>query len=184
MQFWDMFLGTLFLLTCLLLIIVVLLQKGRGGGLGGAFGGAGSSAFGTRTGDVFTWVTIVLTALFLILAVVVILAFQQDAGRVASPRFDPPPGVIDGPVEVSMYTTTEGAAVHYTLDGSEPTRNSEVYQEEPVTIEPGTVIRARAFRAGWTPSEVVEAAWVAPAGEQGEDAAPPTEPTLEAVPAQ
>ena len=53
------FLATLFVLVCILLIVVILLQKGRGGGLGAAFGGLGSSAFGTRTGDVFTWVTIV-----------------------------------------------------------------------------------------------------------------------------
>ena len=59
---------TLAAAICVLLIVVVLLPKGRGGGLGAAFGGLGSSAFGTRVGDVFTWVTIVLTALFLVLA--------------------------------------------------------------------------------------------------------------------
>ena len=61
--------ATLFIVICVLLIIVVLLQKGRGGGLGAAFGGMGSSAFGTKIGDVFTWVTIVLVALFLLLAI-------------------------------------------------------------------------------------------------------------------
>jgi len=61
----DIFIGALFIIVCLMLIVVVLVQKGRGGGLGAAFGGAASSAFGTRVGDVFTWVTIVLTALFL-----------------------------------------------------------------------------------------------------------------------
>ena len=63
----EIFLFTLFVITCVLLILVVLLQKGRGGGLGAALGGTGGSAFGTRTGDVLTWVTIVLTSLFLIL---------------------------------------------------------------------------------------------------------------------
>ncbi len=50
----DILLGTLFIIICVLLIVVVLLQKGRGGGLGAAFGGAASSAFGTKVGDVFT----------------------------------------------------------------------------------------------------------------------------------
>ncbi|HAU37680.1 MAG TPA: preprotein translocase subunit SecG, partial [Phycisphaerales bacterium] len=68
MGFWVTIVGMLFLIICVLLIVVVLLQKGRGGGLGAAFGGVGSSAFGTRVGDVFTWVTIVLTALFLLAA--------------------------------------------------------------------------------------------------------------------
>lgn len=60
-----------FVLTCVLLMIVVLLQKGRGGGLSGAFGGVGGhSAFGAKTGDVFTWVTVALTGLFVLIAVI------------------------------------------------------------------------------------------------------------------
>ncbi|WP_419193657.1 preprotein translocase subunit SecG [Kolteria novifilia] len=40
------------------LILVILVQRGRGGGLAGALGGmGGSSAFGTKSGDVFTWIT-------------------------------------------------------------------------------------------------------------------------------
>jgi len=59
-----------FVLTCVLLILVILLQKGRGGGLAGAFGGGGGgySAFGAKTGDVFTWITVVLTGLFILIA--------------------------------------------------------------------------------------------------------------------
>lgn len=61
----------LFVLTCVLLIGIILLQKGRGGGLSGAFGGAGGghSAFGAKTGDVLTWATVALATLFLLLAV-------------------------------------------------------------------------------------------------------------------
>lgn len=64
-------LAVLFVLICLILIIIVLLQKGRGGGLSAAFGGAGGhSAFGSKTGDVFTKITIVIVAVFLILSMV------------------------------------------------------------------------------------------------------------------
>ena len=67
---WQGMITFLFVATCVLLILVILLQKGRGGGLAGAFGGAGGySAFGAKTGDVFTWITISLTAMFVILAV-------------------------------------------------------------------------------------------------------------------
>jgi preprotein translocase subunit SecG len=62
---------TLFLFVCFILIMVVLIQKGRGGGLSGAFGGGGgNTAFGAKTGDVLTWATSVIFALFVILAVV------------------------------------------------------------------------------------------------------------------
>jgi preprotein translocase subunit SecG len=63
--------GTLLIIVCILLILVVLLQKGRGGGLAGAFGGAGGhSAFGAKTGDVFTWITVGLTFMFILIAVI------------------------------------------------------------------------------------------------------------------
>jgi preprotein translocase subunit SecG len=66
-------LAILFVLICVLLIGIILLQKGRGGGLSGAFGGAGGhSAFGSRTGDMFTWITVVLVGLFLVVATVTV----------------------------------------------------------------------------------------------------------------
>ena len=47
----------------LFLILLVLIQRGRGGGLAGAFGGmGGQSAFGTKAGDLFTRITIVVAA--------------------------------------------------------------------------------------------------------------------------
>ncbi len=51
-------LGLLMALTSAFLILIVLLQKGKGGGLTGALGGAGGeSAFGSKAGDAFTRVT-------------------------------------------------------------------------------------------------------------------------------
>lgn len=64
------FVAVLFVLVCLVLILVVLMQKGRGGGLSGAFaGGMASGLLGSKTGDFLTWVTIVLVSVFLFLAV-------------------------------------------------------------------------------------------------------------------
>lgn len=70
----------LMVLVCLLLILVILLQKGRGGGLAGAFGGTGGhSAFGAKTGDVFTWITVGLTFLFVLVAVIGNYQFRPPA---------------------------------------------------------------------------------------------------------
>ncbi|NLX13985.1 MAG: preprotein translocase subunit SecG [Phycisphaerales bacterium] len=71
--------ATLFILICLLLMLVVLLQKGRGGGLSGAFGGGGGhSAFGAKTGDVFTWITVALAAGFVIVACIGTFVFIPE----------------------------------------------------------------------------------------------------------
>ena len=61
---------TLFIIVCLFMILLILIQKGRGGGLASAFGGAGgNTAFGSKTGDVLTWATSVVFGVFLLLAV-------------------------------------------------------------------------------------------------------------------
>src|SRR6476619_2670211 len=61
---------TLFVIVCLFLILLILIQKGRGGGLASAFGGAGgNTAFGSKTGDVLTWATSIVFGVFILLAV-------------------------------------------------------------------------------------------------------------------
>ena len=142
------FLATLFLVVCILLIIVVLLQKGRGGGLGAALGGgAGQSAFGTRTGDVFTWVTIVLTSLFLLLAIFTTFAYRPPAEAVAMPVFEPAAWPANNPKEVGVTMTSQGdAKIFYTTDGSIPDEKSPQYSKDVVRVTEGTVLKALALR--------------------------------------
>jgi preprotein translocase subunit SecG len=68
------------LLIELFLILLILIQRGKGGGLAGAFGGAGgSSAFGSRAGDTFTRVTIYVAAVWLLLVMITIKMIQPSA---------------------------------------------------------------------------------------------------------
>jgi preprotein translocase subunit SecG len=61
----------LFVLCSIILILVVLVQKGRGGGLSGALGGGmASGILGSKTGDFLTWATIVLAGVFLLVAII------------------------------------------------------------------------------------------------------------------
>jgi preprotein translocase subunit SecG len=61
---------TFFIVLCVLFAGLILIQKGRGGGISSAFGGAGgNTAFGSKTGDVLTWATSVVFAIFLICCV-------------------------------------------------------------------------------------------------------------------
>lgn len=65
------------------LIVIILLQSGKGGGLAGAFGGAGGqSAFGSRMGDEFTKITLYIALVwFLMLMLVIKLAPGTVAPR-------------------------------------------------------------------------------------------------------
>ena len=75
---------TLFIIVCVFLILVILIQKGRGGGLASAFGGAGgNTAFGAKTGDVLTWVTSVVFGIFLLLAIALNLLADRQSNRSA-----------------------------------------------------------------------------------------------------
>jgi preprotein translocase subunit SecG len=72
----------LLVLSSLFLILLVLIQQGRGGGLAGAFGGmGGQSAFGTKAGDLFTRITIVVAAVWILLCVATVkYATTQTSG--------------------------------------------------------------------------------------------------------
>lgn len=55
------------------MVLIILVQRPAGGGLSGAFGGAGAggseTVFGGRVGDALTWATVVIFAVYLIVAV-------------------------------------------------------------------------------------------------------------------
>jgi preprotein translocase subunit SecG len=68
------FLNVVIVILTLFLIVLILIQRGRGGGLAGAFGGmGGSSAFGARTGDVFTKVTVGVAIGWIVLSMVMVV---------------------------------------------------------------------------------------------------------------
>ena len=85
--------ATLYVLVCGLLLIVVLLQQGKGGDIAAAFGGASSqTAFGARAGaTVLTRATAILGALFMIGAVGLTIMGRTGGGSVV--------GGIEAPLE-------------------------------------------------------------------------------------
>src|ERR1044071_8930328 len=84
----------LFVLS-LFLVLVILVQRGRGGGLTGALGGmGGQSAFGTKAGDLFTRITIVVAAIWVLLSMAALKVLNEQGntgGLRASERAAPPP---------------------------------------------------------------------------------------------
>ena len=79
---WVPLVAIVFAVIAVLMMLVILIQKPKGGGLSGAFGGSGGSAqaaFGAKTGDLLTGVTVVLFALFLVSAVKITWAINSEA---------------------------------------------------------------------------------------------------------
>ena len=77
MEFIDVILAILnfvIVVLTLFLIGIILIQRGKGGGLAGAFGGmGGSSAFGTKTGDVFTKITVGVAIAWILLSMLMVV---------------------------------------------------------------------------------------------------------------
>lgn len=90
------FLALLGMVISVMLIGIILLQRGRGGGLVGALSGlGGQSAFGTKAGDTFTKITIVLATLWVLLAGVHgkvlrsgTVKFKNEVKEIGSPSKD------------------------------------------------------------------------------------------------
>ena len=62
----------LFIVVSIGMILIILAQRSQGGGLAGAFGGAGGgtdTVFGGRVGDALTWATVIGFVLYLFFAV-------------------------------------------------------------------------------------------------------------------
>lgn len=60
----------------------------------------------------------------------------------------------DSPMNITL-SSIDNAEIRYTLDGSEPTEKSALYKQ-PFTIEKSTLVKARTFKKGFTPSLVAQ----------------------------
>ncbi|MGD9972826.1 MAG: DUF1566 domain-containing protein [Desulfatirhabdiaceae bacterium] len=72
--------------------------------------------------------------------------------QVAKPTFSPAPGLYTTSQNVTINCATVGATIRYTIDESEPTDTSAVYNS-PIAVNSTTTIKARGFKAGWSDSE-------------------------------
>ena len=106
-----------FVAVCGFMMLVILIQKPRGGGLSGAFGGASGSAqaaFGAKTGDVLTYFTVACFVAFLLLAMGLTWAIngqvQPTTPEVAAPIPGSPapgsPGDAEAPAVPEPLTDT------------------------------------------------------------------------------
>ena len=73
--------GTIHVLVCVFLILIILLQQGKSADLAGAFGGQGSqTAFGPRAaGNLLTKSTTWLAALFVVTSILLTVMMQRQS---------------------------------------------------------------------------------------------------------
>jgi hypothetical protein len=100
-----------------------------------------------------------------VIAAVILLAGCPggEAGKAADPVFSPEAGTFDGPVDVTITTATEGAAIYYTTGDTAPdpaNLGDAAEYTEAITVAATTTINAVAIMEGMNPSEIVSAAYV------------------------
>ena len=76
----------LHVIASLALILIVLLQAGKGVGIANVFGGAGQSVFGARTGDVLSRGTEICAGLFMLTSLVLASMSAARSGSVMNKR--------------------------------------------------------------------------------------------------
>ncbi|GAA4254321.1 hypothetical protein GCM10022255_058580 [Dactylosporangium darangshiense] len=77
---------------------------------------------------------------------------------VATPTFTPPAGAYTSAQSVAISTSTAGATIRYTTDGSTPTAASAQYTG-PITLTADTTLKAIAVKSGLTDSAVATGAY-------------------------
>jgi hypothetical protein len=88
--------------------------------------------------------------------------YTVSNGTVATPTFNPPTGAYTQPVAIG--TTTPGATIRYTLDGSSPTETNGTIYSGPVTLTATTTIKAIAYESGFVDSAVASGTYTVSSG--------------------
>lgn len=133
-----------------MLIVLVLIQRGRGGGLAGAFGGlGGQSAFGAKAGDVFTKITVGLAAVWIAVCIGASLYFSGasdqlsgELGGAAIPALPEAPA--GGPSGVGPAPTSPSATPPATTPPAESAPAADPVSEQPAALSPATEVEAPA----------------------------------------
>ncbi len=121
----------LYVLVCIFLILVVLLQQGKGADLAGAFGGGGSQAsFGPRTGpNIMHRLTTISFVLFVVLSLsLAIMSGKRHSSVMENLAAAPLQASEEAPVDPAMGAAEEVEAVEDMLV-------EEALDDQPVVVE-------------------------------------------------
>jgi kumamolisin len=82
---------------------------------------------------------------------------QQNSGAVVAPVFSPAGGTYASTQTVTISTTTAGASIRYTTDGSTPSETAGTLYSAPVTVSSALTLNAIAYKSGLIDSAVTTA---------------------------
>jgi hypothetical protein len=81
--------------------------------------------------------------------------YTIDLTDVATPGFNPRPGLYDAVQQVELTCATADADIYYTLDGTDPDQSSTLYTApNTIAVATSTTIKARAYKDGMDPSGI------------------------------
>lgn len=80
--------------------------------------------------------------------------FKLEIQKIKTPELDPPKVTFKERVFVGADCETKGVTYRYTIDGPDPTERSDVFPGG-MAIEETCMLKVRAFRDGWVPSDTV-----------------------------
>jgi regulation of enolase protein 1 (concanavalin A-like superfamily) len=83
---------------------------------------------------------------------------SQVPPTAAAPTITPGGGTLSAPTAVTLATTTAGATIRYTMDGTTPSSSSTAYSG-PLTVGSTLTIKAQAFAHGMIASPVTQASF-------------------------
>ncbi len=82
--------------------------------------------------------------------------FQLALYTVATPAFSPEPGAYTGYVDVVLSCSTPDAEIRFTLDGSDPGLQAQIYSA-PIHLQSSVTVRAKAYKLNCAPSVTADA---------------------------
>jgi len=102
--------------------------------------------------------TVTVTADSLANEVFTVTQVVTAQGQVAAPFASPGGGSVTAGTQVSLTSLTNGAVIHYTLDGSTPTANSPIYST-PITVSAAMTLKAVAVKNDMLTSSIFRASY-------------------------
>lgn len=78
---------------------------------------------------------------------------------VETPVISPKGGMYASTQSIAITCATDGAQIRYTLDGSDPTESSELYNGA-ILIDEGVTLKAKAYKTNWIASSVAKESYI------------------------